>query len=85
MQSNTQLNMLPNIQNDPGTAINKTENQYGALERQVLLRESDQMQQKWREIQNKLKKIEQKARETKQNQDDDSAATTDKSSLRKGN
>ena len=85
MQSNTQLNMLPNIQNDPGIAIKKPENQYEASKNPVTLRELEQLQRKWREVQNKLKKIEQKARETKQNQDDDSAATTDKSSLRKGN
>ena len=85
MQSNTQLNMLPNIQNDRETVIKKPEKQYGALERQEALREFEQMQQKWREIQNRLQRMQQKARETKQNQDDNSAATTDKSSLRKGN
>ena len=84
--------MLPNIQNDQRTAVREPENQCGAPVRPVTLEEFEQMKQKWQELQKKWQELKQKARETQQkareenqDKDDDSAATTDKSSQQKGN
>ena len=84
--------MLPNIQNDHGTAVREPENLYRAPVRPVTSGELDKMKKKWQEFLNKWQELGQKARETQQkareenqDKDDDLAATTDKSSQQKGN